>query len=87
MAQQVECFVPVGSEGIFDDGGLMEVGTVDYCECEGLEGEEECENEPTDELLILSGYAWIRMPSPCSPVRYQAMRRSAESLKEVKKSM
>jgi hypothetical protein len=37
VTQQMECFVPVGSEGgPFDDSGLTEVGTVDCYDCEGV---------------------------------------------------
>ena len=38
--QQLECFVPVGSEGLFDDGRLTEVRAVCCDDCEGVwEGE------------------------------------------------
>ena len=40
VTQQLKCFVPVGSEGLFDDSGLTEVGAVCCDDCEGVwEGE------------------------------------------------
>ena len=36
VTQQIECFVPVGRESLFDDNGLTEVRTVDCYDCEGV---------------------------------------------------
>jgi hypothetical protein len=48
VTQQVEWLVPVWSEGLFDDGGLTEVGAV--C-CDDDEGIWERENVPFDETV------------------------------------
>ena len=36
VTQQVECFVPIGRVGHFENGGLTEVGTVSCYDCEGI---------------------------------------------------
>ncbi len=36
VTQQVECFVPIGRVGHFENGGLMEVGTLSCYDCEGI---------------------------------------------------
>jgi len=36
VTQQVGCFVPIGREGHFEDGGLTEVGTISCYDCEGI---------------------------------------------------
>ena len=48
VTQQLECFVPVGSECLFDDGGLTKVGAV--C-CDDSEGVWEGENVTFDETV------------------------------------
>ena len=48
VTQQVECFVPVGSEGLLDDSGLTEVRSVD---CYDSERVWERENVTFDETV------------------------------------
>ena len=57
VTQQVECLVPVGSKGLFDNGGLTEVGTVDCYDCEGIrEGENVTFDETVNgEYLVMGG--------------------------------